>query len=81
MLCVRAETRTAFATPNSSNGLDWDSGATSTLQTLVSSAHNSGYDTQVVLSIGESWETSGIGRPMLTWTDQVVGAGAIGSRK
>jgi len=42
----------AFATPNSSNGLDWDSGATSTLQTLVSSAHNSGYDTKVVLSIG-----------------------------
>ncbi|TFY53139.1 hypothetical protein EVJ58_g9617 [Rhodofomes roseus] len=42
----------AFATPNSSNGLNWDSGATSTLQTLVSSAHNSGYDTKVVLSIG-----------------------------
>ena len=51
----------AFATPNSSNGLDWDSGATSTLQTLVSSAHNSGYDTQVVLSIG--------GCCLLVWGD------------
>ncbi|EPS92655.1 hypothetical protein FOMPIDRAFT_1100155, partial [Fomitopsis schrenkii] len=47
----------AFATPNSSNGLDWDSGATSTLQTLVSSAHNSGYSTRVVLSIG-GWSGS-----------------------
>ncbi|KZT70282.1 glycoside hydrolase family 18 protein [Daedalea quercina L-15889] len=47
----------AFATPNSSNGLNWDSGATSTLQTLVSSAHNSGYDTKVVLSIG-GWSGS-----------------------
>ncbi|PCH40730.1 glycoside hydrolase family 18 protein [Wolfiporia cocos MD-104 SS10] len=42
----------AFATPNSSSTLDWDSGATSTLQTLVSSAHNSGYGTKVVISIG-----------------------------
>ncbi|KAI0940229.1 hypothetical protein AcV5_001393 [Taiwanofungus camphoratus] len=42
----------AFATPNSSSTIDWDDGATSTLQTLVSSAHNSGHDTKIVLSIG-----------------------------
>ncbi|KAI0694388.1 glycoside hydrolase family 18 protein [Cerioporus squamosus] len=42
----------AFATPNSSSGISWDSGSTSTLKTLVSSAHNSGHGTKVVLSIG-----------------------------
>ncbi|OCH94474.1 glycoside hydrolase [Obba rivulosa] len=42
----------AFATPNSSGTLSWDSGATSTLKTLISSAHNSGHGTKVVLSIG-----------------------------
>ncbi|EMD40292.1 glycoside hydrolase family 18 protein [Gelatoporia subvermispora B] len=47
----------AFATPNSSSTLSWDSGATSTLKTLVSSAHNSGHGTKVVLSIG-GWDGS-----------------------
>ena len=42
----------AFATPNSSNGLSWDSGATSILQRLVKSARNSGKGTKIVLSIG-----------------------------
>ncbi|EJF62190.1 glycoside hydrolase family 18 protein [Dichomitus squalens LYAD-421 SS1] len=42
----------AFATPNSSSGISWDSGATSTLKTLVSAAHNSGHATKIVLSIG-----------------------------
>ncbi|GBE80217.1 glycoside hydrolase family 18 protein [Sparassis crispa] len=42
----------AFATPNSSSTISYDSGSTSTLETLVSSAHNSGYGTKVVLSIG-----------------------------
>ena len=42
----------AFATPNSSSGISWDDGSTSTLKTLVSAAHNSGKGTKVVLSIG-----------------------------
>ncbi|KAI0758172.1 glycoside hydrolase family 18 protein [Fomes fomentarius] len=42
----------AFATPNSSSGVSFDSGSTSTLKTLVSSAHKSGKGTKVVLSIG-----------------------------
>ncbi|OSC97972.1 glycoside hydrolase family 18 protein [Trametes coccinea BRFM310] len=42
----------AFATPNSSSTISFDSGSTSTLKTLVSSAHNSGHGTKVVLSIG-----------------------------
>ncbi|KAM5542384.1 hypothetical protein V8D89_003843 [Ganoderma adspersum] len=42
----------AFATPNSSSGISWDDGSTSTLKTLVSAAHNSGQGTKVVLSIG-----------------------------
>lgn len=70
---------TAFATPNSSNGLDWDSGATSTLQTLVSSAHNSGYGTQVVLSIGECRLRSDVGTCLPSV--QAVGVAAIGSPK
>ncbi|EED79284.1 hypothetical protein POSPLDRAFT_93624 [Postia placenta Mad-698-R] len=41
----------AFATPNSDSGITYDSGSTSTLQTLVSSAYNSGHGTKVVLSI------------------------------
>ncbi|EPT00833.1 hypothetical protein FOMPIDRAFT_137426 [Fomitopsis schrenkii] len=41
----------AFATPTSSNGISYG-GATSTLQSLVSAAHGSGYGTKVVLSIG-----------------------------
>jgi len=47
----------AFATPNSSNGVSWDSGSTSTLKSLVSAAHSSGHDTKVVLSIG-GWSGS-----------------------
>ncbi|KAL1940051.1 hypothetical protein VTO73DRAFT_9386 [Trametes versicolor] len=42
----------AFATPNSSSTISFDSGSTSTLKTLVTSAHNSGKGTKVVLSIG-----------------------------
>ncbi|KII91199.1 glycoside hydrolase family 18 protein [Plicaturopsis crispa FD-325 SS-3] len=42
----------AFATPNSSSGLNWDSGATSTLKSLVSAAHGSSHGTKVVLSVG-----------------------------
>ncbi|KAI0076958.1 glycoside hydrolase family 18 protein [Panus rudis PR-1116 ss-1] len=42
----------AFATPNSSSGVSWDSGATSILKRLVSSARSSGKGTKVVLSIG-----------------------------
>ncbi|KAI0751174.1 glycoside hydrolase family 18 protein [Daedaleopsis nitida] len=42
----------AFAVPNSSSGISFDSGSTSTLKTLVSSAHSSGKGTKVVLSIG-----------------------------
>ncbi|TFK52796.1 glycoside hydrolase family 18 protein [Heliocybe sulcata] len=42
----------AFATPNSSSTISWDSGATSLLQRLVTAANNSGHGTQVVLSIG-----------------------------
>ncbi|KAI8989856.1 glycoside hydrolase family 18 protein [Trametes punicea] len=47
----------AFATPNSSSTISFDSGSTSTLKTLVSSAHNSGHGTKVVLSIG-GWDGS-----------------------
>ncbi|KAI0677694.1 glycoside hydrolase family 18 protein [Trametes maxima] len=47
----------AFATPNSSSTISFDSGSTSTLKTLVSSAHNSGRGTKVVLSIG-GWDGS-----------------------
>lgn len=43
----------AFATPTSSNGISYG-GATSTLQSLVSAAHGSGYGTKVVLSIGSN---------------------------
>ncbi|PCH40734.1 glycoside hydrolase family 18 protein [Wolfiporia cocos MD-104 SS10] len=47
----------AFATVNSSFTIDFDGGSTSTPQTLVSSAHNSGHGTKVVLSIG-GWDGS-----------------------
>ncbi|KAL1674520.1 glycoside hydrolase superfamily [Schizophyllum commune] len=40
----------AFATPNQSNGLNWDDGSQSTLKRLVSAAHGAG--TKVVLSVG-----------------------------
>jgi chitinase len=42
----------AFATPSSSNGLNWDDGATSLLQRLVSAANKSGHGTRIVLSVG-----------------------------
>lgn len=42
----------AFATPNSSSGISWDSGSTSILQRLVSNAKKSGKGTKIVLSIG-----------------------------
>lgn len=47
-------TSSAFATPTSSGGISYDSGATSTLQSLVSAAHGSGHGTKVVLSIGSN---------------------------
>ncbi|KAF8628571.1 hypothetical protein AX17_005967 [Amanita inopinata Kibby_2008] len=42
----------AFATPNSSSGLNWDDGGQSILKRLVSSASNSGKGTKIVLSVG-----------------------------
>ncbi|KAF9819455.1 hypothetical protein IEO21_02063 [Rhodonia placenta] len=58
----------AFATPNSDSGITYDSGSTSTLQTLVSSAHSSGHGTKVVLSIGKGgWSGS-------HWFSQSVGS-------
>ena len=51
-LSTQADGLAAFATPNSSNGLSWDDGATSILQRLVKSARNSGKGTKIVLSIG-----------------------------
>lgn len=61
-LSTQADGLTAFATPNSSNGLSWDDGATSILQRLVKSARNSGKGTKIVLSIGmfsmKYWWTS-----------------------
>ncbi|KAF8628575.1 hypothetical protein AX17_005971 [Amanita inopinata Kibby_2008] len=45
----------AFATPNSSNCLDWDEGSVEALKRLVSCARGSGYDTKIVLSVG-GWD-------------------------
>ncbi|KAJ7503009.1 glycoside hydrolase family 18 protein [Mycena galericulata] len=42
----------AFAVPNSSNTLTWDSGSQAVLQRLVASAHSSGEGTKIVLSVG-----------------------------
>ncbi|KAF9458111.1 glycoside hydrolase family 18 protein [Collybia nuda] len=42
----------AFAIPNSSSGLTWDSGSQAILKRLVTSAHNSGKGTKIVLSVG-----------------------------
>jgi chitinase len=42
----------AFAVPNSSSGLTWDSGSQAILQRLVTSARNSGKGTKIVLSVG-----------------------------
>lgn len=42
----------AFATPNSSSTLTWDSGSQALLQRLVSSANSSGAGTKIVLSVG-----------------------------
>ncbi|ESK89485.1 glycoside hydrolase family 18 protein [Moniliophthora roreri MCA 2997] len=42
----------AFATPNQSSGLDWDSGSQDTLRRLVNAARNSGTGTKIVLSVG-----------------------------
>ena len=43
----------AFATPNSSSGLSWDSGSQAIFKRLADSARSSGYGTKVVLSIGK----------------------------
>jgi chitinase len=51
-LVLVSELYLAFATPNSSSGISYDSGSTSILQRLVTAAHNSGHGTKVVLSIG-----------------------------
>jgi chitinase len=45
---------TAFAVPDSSSGLTWDSGSQGVLHRLVASARNSGKETKVVLSVGAS---------------------------
>lgn len=42
----------AFAVPNSASGLNWDSGSQAILTRLVTSAHNSGMGTKIVLSVG-----------------------------
>ncbi|KAI0683182.1 glycoside hydrolase superfamily, partial [Cytidiella melzeri] len=42
----------AFATPNTSSSISYNSGSTSILQRLVTAAHNSGKGTIFVLSIG-----------------------------
>ncbi|KAK7057565.1 glycoside hydrolase family 18 protein [Favolaschia claudopus] len=42
----------AFAVPNSSNTLSWDSGSQDILRRLVSSAKSSGKGTKIVLSVG-----------------------------
>ncbi|KAH9947184.1 glycoside hydrolase family 18 protein [Amylocystis lapponica] len=56
---LRTSISPTFATPNSSNTISYDSGGTSTLKTLVSSAHSSGHGTKVVLSIGKrGWDGS-----------------------
>ncbi|EIM83169.1 glycoside hydrolase [Stereum hirsutum FP-91666 SS1] len=47
----------AFATPNSSSTLTWDSGSQALLQRLVSSANSSGAGTKIVLSVG-GWSGS-----------------------
>lgn len=43
----------AFATPNSSAKLTWDSGSQAVLTRLVSSAKSSGKGTKIVLSVGK----------------------------
>ncbi|KAI0336889.1 glycoside hydrolase [Trametopsis cervina] len=58
----------AFATPNSSSGISYDSGSTSILQRLSTAAHNSGKGTKVVLSIG-GWGGS-------YWFSQAVSSAA-----
>jgi chitinase len=58
----------AFATPNSSSTIDWDSGSQSQLQQLVSAAHGSGHSTKVCLSIG-GWGGS-------YWFSQAMGSSA-----
>ncbi|KDR78222.1 hypothetical protein GALMADRAFT_1307739 [Galerina marginata CBS 339.88] len=47
----------AFVTPNGTAGIDWDSGSQETLKALVSSAHSSGHETKIVLSMG-GWSGS-----------------------
>ncbi|PFH50384.1 glycoside hydrolase family 18 protein [Amanita thiersii Skay4041] len=42
----------AFVVPNSSSTINWDSGSQSILKRLVTSAHNSGKGTKIVLSVG-----------------------------
>ncbi|KAF7297934.1 Glycoside hydrolase family 18 protein [Mycena chlorophos] len=42
----------AFATPNSSNTLSWDSGSQSSLQALVAARKASGEGTKIMLSVG-----------------------------
>ncbi|KAF7296011.1 Glycoside hydrolase family 18 protein [Mycena kentingensis (nom. inval.)] len=58
----------AFATPNSSSTLSWDSGAQSILTRLVKSVKASGKGTKIVLSVG-GWAGS-------TWFHQACGSSA-----
>jgi chitinase len=50
----------AFATPNASSTLTWDSDSQSILKRLLSAKRSSGKSTKIVLSVGESFH-SGIG--------------------
>ncbi|KAF7421003.1 hypothetical protein PC9H_011522 [Pleurotus ostreatus] len=58
----------AFAMPNSSSTLTWDSGAQDILRRLVTSARNSGKGTKIVLSVG-GWGGS-------TWFSQAMSSSA-----
>lgn len=73
--------RAAFATPNSSSGIDWDDGSTSILKRLVKSAGDSGKGTKIVLSIGEGTGYVAQITPEVLMRDQVVGPGATGSHR
>ncbi len=48
----------AFAMPNSSSTLSWDSGGESVLQRLVNAKNSSGKSTKIVLSVGEQTNTT-----------------------
>lgn len=64
----------AFATPNSSSTLTWDSGSQAILQRLVSAANSSGAGTKIVLSVGGASSSVRRGvRLGVVWRSEVVG--------